>query len=67
MQVSQSDVASLESKWNLSVLRIRQHPGQAGPANPSELTLIMNLVCDQVHSTHSGAYILFIEIYVCKD
>ena len=48
-QVSQTDVVSLESKWNVSVLRIRHSPQvQGGIPNPNETTLILNLVCDQV-------------------
>ena len=52
MQVSQTDVGNLESKWGISVLRIRHCPqAQAGVqagSNPNETTLILNLVCDQV-------------------
>ena len=52
MQVSQTDIVTLESKWSLSVLRIRHCPqvqqGVLPVNNPNETTLILNLICDQV-------------------
>ncbi len=50
-QVSQTDIVTLEAKWNISVLRIRhstQFQGGLTLTNPNETTLILNLVCDQV-------------------
>lgn len=52
-QVTQADVVSFESKWNLSVLRIRNNAKVAGAGTTTthtqnEITLILNLICDQV-------------------
>ncbi len=52
-QVSQTDIVSLEAKWNVTVLRIRHSPqiqGGVTLTNPNEMTLILNLVCDQVNN-----------------
>lgn len=53
-QVSNTDVTNLESKWNVSVLRIRYQSTQSRtPPNSSESALILNLICDQLYTQTS--------------
>ena len=61
VQVSQSDIVELESKYNVSVLRIRHQKGltkqpQQQPQSHvnssanNENALILNLICDRLYN-----------------
>lgn len=51
VQVTQADVARLETKFKISVLRLLYH--QNGPqriANPNEAAFALNFICDQLYN-----------------
>ncbi len=61
VQVSQSDVVSLESRHNISVLRVRHRSGGSNHANfnsaypTNESALILNLICGQLVGSGASA------------
>ena len=50
VQVTQADVARLETKFKVSVLRLLYHQsGQQKSNNPNEAAFALNFICDQIY------------------
>ena len=51
VQVTQADVARLETKFKVSVLRLLYHQsGQQKSGNPNEAAFALNFICDQLYA-----------------
>ena len=51
VQVTQADVAKLETKFKVSVLRLLYHQsGQQKSGNPNEAAFALNFICDQLYA-----------------
>ena len=51
VQVTQADVARLETKFKVSVLRLLYHQsGQQKSGNPNEAAFALNFICDQLYT-----------------
>ena len=51
VQVTQADVARLETKFKVSVLRLLYHQsGQQKAGNPNETAFALNFICEQLHA-----------------